>query len=86
MSTRHIAIHLPDGSVKEVPQRTTPLEIAYSILPRLVAASVVARLMPSNAISDEAVLDFMFWPAKRHRFEWYSSSRPTNTVFSHGHE
>ena len=49
MSTQNIAIHLPDGSVKEVPQGTTPLEIANSISPRLAAASVVARLTPLTA-------------------------------------
>ena len=49
MSTQNIAIHLPDGSVKEVPQGTTPLDIANSISPRLAAASVVARLTPLTA-------------------------------------
>jgi threonyl-tRNA synthetase len=49
MSTQNIAIHLPDGSVREVPAGTTPLEIANSISPRLAAASVVARLAPVNA-------------------------------------
>ncbi len=46
MNKQPIAIHLPDGSVREVPQGTTPLEIANSISPRLAAASVVARLTP----------------------------------------
>ncbi len=46
MSTENIAIQLPDGSVREVPQGTTPLDIANSISPRLAAASVVARLTP----------------------------------------
>ena len=41
-----IAVHLPDGAVREVPMGTTPLEIANSISPRLAAASVVARLIP----------------------------------------
>jgi threonyl-tRNA synthetase len=49
MSSNTIAIHLPDGSVREVPAGTTPLEIANSISPRLAAASVVARLTPLNA-------------------------------------
>jgi threonyl-tRNA synthetase len=44
-----IAIHLPDGSVREVPAGTTPLEIATSISPRLAAASVVARITPLAA-------------------------------------
>jgi threonyl-tRNA synthetase len=46
MSKSSIAIHLPDGSVREVPHGTTPLDIANSISPRLAAASVVARLTP----------------------------------------
>jgi threonyl-tRNA synthetase len=46
MSKPPIAIHLPDGSVKEVPLGTTPLDIANSISPRLAAASVVARITP----------------------------------------
>jgi threonyl-tRNA synthetase len=46
MSKQTIAIHLPDGSIREVPQGTTPLDIANSISPRLAAASVVARLTP----------------------------------------
>jgi len=46
MSTQKIAVHLPDGAVREVPFGTTPLEIANSISPSLAAASVVARLKP----------------------------------------
>ncbi len=46
MSTQTIAVHLPDGAIREVPSGTTPLEIANSISPRLAAASVVARLVP----------------------------------------
>jgi threonyl-tRNA synthetase len=49
MSKPNIAIHLPDGSVREVPSGTTPLEIANSISPRLAAASVVARVTPVAA-------------------------------------
>src|SRR5881275_751465 len=56
MSSNPIAIHLPDGAVREVPAGTTPLEIATSISPRLAAAAVVARLTPlggnQNAASD----------------------------------
>jgi threonyl-tRNA synthetase len=46
MSKQTIAVHLPDGAIREVPAGTTPLEIANSISPRLAAASVVARLIP----------------------------------------
>ncbi len=51
MSSNSIAIHLPDGAVREVPAGTTPLEIANSISPRLAAAAVVARLTPLAANS-----------------------------------
>ena len=54
MSSQTIAIHLPDGSIREVPQGTTPLDIANSISPRLAAASVVARLTPVAASSEAA--------------------------------
>ena len=53
MSTQNIAIHLPDGSVREVPAGTTPLQIANDISPRLAAASIVARLTPINAAAKE---------------------------------
>ena len=53
MSTPQIAIHLPDGSIREVPSGTTPLEIANSISPRLAAASVVARLTPVATNADQ---------------------------------
>jgi threonyl-tRNA synthetase len=46
MSTQTIAVHLPDGAIREVPAGTTPLDIANSISPRLAAASIVARLTP----------------------------------------
>ena len=46
MSTQTIAVHLPDGAIREVPAGTTPLEIANSISPRLAAAAVAARLTP----------------------------------------
>jgi threonyl-tRNA synthetase len=49
MSTQTIAVHLPDGAIREVPVGTTPLEIANAISPRLAAVSVVARLTPLAA-------------------------------------
>jgi threonyl-tRNA synthetase len=54
MSTLKIAVHLPDGAVREVPVGTTPLEIANSISPRLAAASVVARLIPVTGAVEQA--------------------------------
>ena len=54
MSKETIAIHLPDGSVRDVPSGTTPLEIASDISPRLAAAAVVARLTPLDAGAPDA--------------------------------
>lgn len=39
-----IQVTLPDGSVREVPKGTTPLEIARSISPRLADAVLVAKV------------------------------------------
>src|SRR5208283_4652655 len=53
MSKNTIAVHLPDGAIREVPAGTTPLEIANSISPRLAAASVVARISPVTGALDQ---------------------------------
>jgi threonyl-tRNA synthetase len=53
MSQQTIAVHLPDGAVREVPAGTTPLEIANSISPRLAAVSVVARLSPVGGATEQ---------------------------------
>jgi threonyl-tRNA synthetase len=54
MSKQTIAVHLPDGAVREVPAGTTPFEIASAISPRLAAASVVARVTPLNGSNARA--------------------------------
>ncbi len=54
MSIQAIAVTLPDGTIREVPAGTTPLDIANSISPRLAAASVVARLTPVTETTQEA--------------------------------
>ena len=38
-----IHVKLPDGSVKEVPKGTTPLQIAKEISPRLADAAQIGR-------------------------------------------
>ena len=43
MSSEVIHVKLPDGSSKEVPKGTTPLEIAKSISPRLADAALAAK-------------------------------------------
>jgi threonyl-tRNA synthetase len=58
MSTQMIAVHLPDGAIREVPAGTTPLEIANSISPRLAAVCVAARLTPvSGAVAEKPASD-----------------------------
>ncbi len=52
-----IQIQLPDGSRREVPSGTTPLEIANSISPRLAAAVVVAKIKPLAANSAPATAE-----------------------------
>jgi threonyl-tRNA synthetase len=55
-----IKVQLPDGSIREVPSGTTPLDIAQSISPRLAAAVVVARVKPLEplaATANEAALE-----------------------------
>jgi threonyl-tRNA synthetase len=47
MSQLNIQVTLPDGSKKEVPKGTTPLDIARSISPRLADAALVAKVKPS---------------------------------------
>ena len=44
-----IKVHLPDGSIKEFPAGSTPLDVAQSISPRLAAAAIVARIRPVTA-------------------------------------
>jgi hypothetical protein len=39
----------------------------------------------ANAFAGEAVLDFMFWPAKKHRFGWYLEPG-YDYSFASGHE
>src|SRR5215510_1192933 len=51
-STIHIT--LPDGSKKDVPKGTTPLDIAKSISPRLADAALVAKIKPKADSSTRA--------------------------------
>ncbi|HTX74763.1 MAG TPA: hypothetical protein VMD29_01070, partial [Terracidiphilus sp.] len=39
----------------------------------------------SNALAGEAALDFMFWPARRHKYGWYLEPA-WDYAFAHGHE
>ena len=44
LESKTLSVQLPDGSIREVPPGTTPLDIATAISPRLAAAVVVARI------------------------------------------
>ena len=47
MPQPNIQITLPDGSKRDVPSGTTPLDIARTISPRLADAALVAKIRPS---------------------------------------
>jgi threonyl-tRNA synthetase len=52
--SNQIKIQLPDGSIREVAQGTTPFDVANSISPRLAAAVVVARIKPLTPVAESA--------------------------------
>src|SRR6476620_1885477 len=55
MSQASIQVTLPDGSKKEVPKGTTPLDIARSISPRLADAALVAKVKLSAGGNQHSV-------------------------------
>src|SRR6478672_756608 len=66
---QNIQVTLPDGSKKEVPSGTTPLDIARSISPRLADAALVAKIKPSASSgqpSDPASAEESKAPASMH--------------------
>jgi threonyl-tRNA synthetase len=46
--SQNISVKLPDGSVRQVPRGTTPLDIAKSISPRLADAALAAQIRATN--------------------------------------
>ena len=56
VQTRMIQVTLPDGSKKEVPRGTTPLDIARSISPRLADAALVAKIKHSAVSNQHSAL------------------------------
>jgi threonyl-tRNA synthetase len=48
VASPEISVKLPDGSVRQVPRGTTPLDIAKSISPRLADAALAAQIRASN--------------------------------------
>jgi len=59
----HIQVTLPDGSKKEVPSGTTPLDIARSISPRLADAALVAKIKHSAVSNQQSATDQNSGPA-----------------------
>ena len=53
-SSKLIQVHLPDGSIKQLPAGSNAHDVAMSISPRLAAAAVVARIKPANTASHSA--------------------------------
>ena len=49
---KQIQVHLPDGSIKQLPAGSTAHDVAMSISPRLAAAVVVAKIKPVHAAAD----------------------------------
>src|SRR6201993_4227105 len=49
-----IHVTLPDGSVKDFPKGTTPVEIAKSISPRLAEAALVAKVRATSGNGAQA--------------------------------
>src|ERR1700691_2095730 len=50
-----IQVTLPDGKIQEVPQGTTPADIARKISPRLADAALVARVAEPNDGAGELI-------------------------------
>jgi threonyl-tRNA synthetase len=48
VASQNISVKLPDGSVRQVPRGTTPLDVAKSISPRLADAALAAQVRASN--------------------------------------
>jgi hypothetical protein len=45
------------------------VEFMFGVGPEWIHTSKYG--VKTNSVSGEAVLDFMFWPSKKHRFGWY---------------
>jgi threonyl-tRNA synthetase len=54
VETGMIAVTLPDGTRRDVPKGTTPLEVARSISPRLADAALVAKIKQSAVGSQQS--------------------------------
>jgi threonyl-tRNA synthetase len=80
-----IQVTLPDGSKKEVPSGTTPLDIARSISPRLADAALVAKVKRSAGGAQPSIAEAaeesrtpasMHAPASKDGWEFADLSKP----------
>jgi threonyl-tRNA synthetase len=55
--SQQISVKLPDGSVRQVPSGTTPLDIAKSISPRLADAALAAQIRASNNGNEPSIVE-----------------------------
>jgi threonyl-tRNA synthetase len=66
VQTRTISVTLPDGSKKDAPKGTTPLDIAKSISPRLADAALVAKIKHPGAAQPGSAQQESKAPASLH--------------------
>ncbi|HEY2393536.1 MAG TPA: threonine--tRNA ligase [Candidatus Angelobacter sp.] len=83
MSQANIQVTLPDGSKKEVPRGTTPLDIAKSISPRLADAALISKIktkpadaQPSAPAPDEKVPASMHAHHSKDGWQFADLSKP----------
>ncbi|MBZ5492893.1 MAG: threonine--tRNA ligase [Acidobacteriia bacterium] len=81
---QNIQVTLPDGSKKEVPSGTTPLDIARSISPRLADAALVAKVkrsavgtqLSATESSESKAPGSMHAPAAKDGWQFADLSKP----------
>jgi threonyl-tRNA synthetase len=57
VASPEIQVKLPDGSVRQVPRGTTPLDIAKSISPRLADATLAAQIRASHNGDEKKIIE-----------------------------
>lgn len=67
--TRHSTEWDTDLLFKKPWSLSKTVEFMFGVGPAWVHARELG--ITTNAIAGEAVLDFMFWPSRKHRFGWY---------------
>jgi hypothetical protein len=81
--TRHSTEWDADVLFKKPWTLSKKVEFMAGVGPEWVHAT--KRGITTNSVSGEAVLDFMFWPSRKHRFGWYLEPGYAYN-FGRGHE